>query len=118
LDENKQLKRKLIIIHRDGGCNDCFSSLISAVVDNRDYLLSRYSIHVMLGEEHLSSPTVAFIKKANRSINIHANVNLDVLDREVTGSYVYILEKDNSIGKIFVPNVLYPDYQKIFLQGL
>jgi len=118
LEKNEQSKPKLVIVRREGGCNNCFSSLLSAVADSKNQLLSGYSIHVMVGEEQLFSPAVSFIKKTSRNINIYENVNLDVLGAEVNGSYVYILETDNTIGKIFVPNILYPDYQRIFLQGL
>jgi len=118
LDKNRQPKARLVIIHKDGVCNNCFNSLISAVVDHKEYLLSRYSIHVMLGAEHISSPIVSLLKKTSGDINIHANVDLDALGSKVSDSYVYVLERNNTIGKIFVPNILYPDYQKIFLQGL
>jgi len=118
LDKNRQPKARLVIIHKDGGCNNCFNSLISAVVAHKEHLLSKYSIHVMLDAEHIPSPVVSFIKKASGDINIHANVNLDALGSKVNSSYVYVLERDNTIGKIFVPSILYPDYQRIFLQGL
>lgn len=111
-----QQKPKLIVVYKEGACDNCFSSLVSEVVDNIDYLLSKYDINIMVNEEILLTQTISFIQKVSKQVNVH--VNLDLLRDQVNSSYIYVLDPSHNIIKTFSPDILFPDFQKFYFQSL
>lgn len=116
---NKPRDKKFLVIRYTAiGCNSCVDMLFK-ILNNSNKINNKYDIIVLANY----TDYVYFIRWFKVSEVRHNVLYLEKGSLNLTlendhDSYVFVVDVDNKVSSIFIPNNLFPEYTEMYLQNI